>query len=253
MRLRSATKRIAAIAAERPSTVASAVEVIIHQESRLLDLPAELRCFILSYAMELENEPAVLVGDIYRYSTAIIDPPVTFVCRQLRADALPLFYSQKAFFFNLSRNQYFYKDLKQWVAKTTPSKIQLMRKAMFFGRSQGGQIGITIDFAKLKIIDARWWRIQNSLGRRRPDLSHHHMRVRHCEKLQTALDAALHSDETLQWPCAYQAMRNILKACPRCFWIPKSNRTYSFAGATCRLGEQSFGPCDCSQIVGVVA
>ena len=249
MRLRSTTKRIAAIAAKHPSTA----EVPVHQTSRLLDLPAELRCLILAFAMELENEPPVLVGDIYRYSTAIVDPPVTFVCRQLRADALPLYYSQKAFFFNLSRYQYSYKTLERWMTrvKTTPSKIQHMQKVMFFGRACSGQVGVTIDFAKVKIIDARWWCYQNSLTQRLPSSTHHHMGVRHCEKLQAALDAAL-QDETLGWARAFEAMLNVLKACHGFFWIPQNNRTICCARMACRLGEQSFGPCDCSQVVGLV-
>jgi hypothetical protein len=251
MRLRSATKRIAAIAAERlPQTVGLPVD----QKSRLLDLPAELRCLILCFAIAPEDEPPVLVGDIYRHSTAIIDPPVTFVCRQLRAEALPLYYSRKAFFFNLSKNQQSHKKLQKWAAsvKTTPSKIQRMRKVMFFGRAMIGQVGVTIDFAKMKIIDARWWCYQNSLTQRCPSPVHHHMGVRHCSKLQAALDAALQGDETPEWPRAYQAMLNIVEACHDYFWTPTNNRAICCARKPHRLGEKSSGPCGCLQVVDLI-
>ncbi|KAF1823435.1 uncharacterized protein K489DRAFT_409290 [Dissoconium aciculare CBS 342.82] len=177
MRLtRSAAKRIAEIDAEFDNEA----QHILRQNApgRLLSLPPELRGLIFSFLFE--DEPPKLMGDIYRRSTAMRDPPVLFVCHQLRDELLSYFYSRKVFHFNIS----FCGDLaklERWVAsiKNIPCKVQHMRKVTFFGRSLGVQASITVDFTKMKIIDARWTQHQNSAGRN-PKPIHHHMGVRHC-------------------------------------------------------------------------
>jgi hypothetical protein len=252
MRLtRSATKHIAAIAAENNSIA----EAAGHETSRFLDLPAELRCLVFSFSFE--DEPPELRGDIDRSSTTVKDPGVAFVSRQIRAEVLPIFYSRKAFFFNVTPRGNHHK-IKKWVAsmKTTPAKMQYMKKVTFFGRSWGGQVGITIDFATSQIIDARWRMYQQKIARglASPELEHHHMGVGHCARFQAALDAAMQGDLVPGRPRAYQAMLNILEACHGHFMIqsPNNSMVHSFARKPPRLGEQSFGPCYCSQIVALV-
>jgi hypothetical protein len=235
-RTRSVTKRIA-------------------ERSLLLDLPAELRCLIFSFIFK--DEAPNLRGDMYgSINTIIKEPQVALVSRQIRAEVLPLFYARKAFFFNVSERGGHHR-LAQRVRriKPTSSKLQYMKKATFFGRGWRGQVGITIDFSKLKIIDARWRPYQQRLrGRPPPVLAHNHMGVRHCTKFQAALDKALEGDLDNGRPRAYQAMLNIVDTCSRCFMIhdPKNSRTYTFAADACPLGEQSYGPCECSQVMDLV-
>jgi hypothetical protein len=44
----------------------------------------------------------------------------------------------------------------------------------------------------------------------------------------------------------------ILEACPGSFGIPQSARTIDCAGRACRLGKESRGPCNCSQLVDLI-
>lgn len=60
------------------------------QFPRFLDLPAELRVLIYEFSFD------VMIGDSYRETNALFEirpPPVTSVCKLLRQESRPLFYS----------------------------------------------------------------------------------------------------------------------------------------------------------------
>jgi hypothetical protein len=103
-------------------------------DSPLLDLPRELRCLILSFVFR--DEAPILAGDMHQNGTRIRDPKVESVCPTIRAEALPLFYSSKAFIFNITKFGQL-ATIERWFARqeTTPSKVQNMREVTVFGRS----------------------------------------------------------------------------------------------------------------------
>ncbi|KAF1823436.1 uncharacterized protein K489DRAFT_409291 [Dissoconium aciculare CBS 342.82] len=203
--------------------------------SRLLDLPRELRYLILNFVFQ--DEAPILAGDILESGTRVRDPKVASVCRTIRAEALPLFYSSKAFVFNITKFGQL-ATIKRWFArnKTTPSKVQNMRKVTFFGRSYRGQVYLTIDFKQVKIIDARWRAHQRSLRKKPTEVPPHwHMGACHVKHFQDAMDTGLQQEQTNGPSPALVAMESILEACSRFFWIRDSRRAMTYAVESCRL------------------
>lgn len=101
--------------------------------SRLLNLPAEIRCLIYEYAVSSDKTAVTFRLDPYQrdcYDHAV-PPPVTFVSRQVRAESLPAFYGCNDFVLHTESPKA--EEAQRWL-RLNAGHLDLLRRVTFWIR-----------------------------------------------------------------------------------------------------------------------
>ncbi|KAK4494755.1 hypothetical protein PRZ48_014111 [Zasmidium cellare] len=109
------------------------------QTSRLLTLPPELRNKIYTLVLvqgapiqisERSTKPSLAARGATAHYTRLLEPPFLLTCRQIRHEALPIFYGENVFFTAI-------KDaLPPWLLAIGPEKARMVRHIRGFRPSR---------------------------------------------------------------------------------------------------------------------